>query len=164
MELYKEKYFDHRTWILENMAAVGLTMQETIIVLLIDLGNQYNEAISVEYLAKKSGSTNQEVDAIINSLFNKGLLTIKASGKKIIFDISNLFIMRPSAIQSDDIFELFETEFKKPLSQNQMVRISEWLRIYDKDSIIDALREASINEKLSLSYIEKILAAHEKDK
>ncbi len=164
MELYKEKYFDHRTWILENMAAVGLTMQETVIVLLIDLGNQYNEAISVEYLAKKSGSTNQEVDAIINSLFNKGLLTIKASGKKIIFDISNLFIMRPSAIQSDDIFELFETEFKKPLSQNQMVRISEWLRIYDKDSIIDALREASINEKLSLSYIEKILAAHEKDK
>ncbi len=47
MELYKEKYFDHRTWILENIAAVGLTMQETVIVLLIDLGNQYKEAISV---------------------------------------------------------------------------------------------------------------------
>ncbi len=71
--------------------------------------------------------------------------------------------MKPSAIQSDDIFELFETEFKKPLSQSQMVRISEWLRIYDKDSIIDALREASINEKLSLSYIEKILAAHDNE-
>lgn len=55
------------------------------------------------------------------------------------------------------LFELFETEFKRPLTQVELVRLSDWSREYDQQLIIYALREAAINEAYSFNYIDKIL-------
>lgn len=55
------------------------------------------------------------------------------------------------------LFELFETEFKRPLSQMELQRLSDWSREYDQQLIIYALREASISQAFSFNYIDKIL-------
>ncbi|HAH93673.1 MAG TPA: hypothetical protein DCM01_07500 [Dielma fastidiosa] len=56
-----------------------------------------------------------------------------------------------------DLFEIFETEFKRPLSQFELQRLSDWSREYDQQLIVYSLREASINNAYSFNYIDKIL-------
>ncbi len=55
------------------------------------------------------------------------------------------------------LFELFEDEFKRPLTQVELMRLNDWSREYDQQLIIYALREASINKAFSFNYIDKIL-------
>lgn len=56
-----------------------------------------------------------------------------------------------------DLFEIFETEFKRPLTQIELQRLSDWSREYDQQLIVYSLREASINNAYSFNYIDKIL-------
>ncbi|WP_244925856.1 DnaD domain-containing protein [Dielma fastidiosa] len=56
-----------------------------------------------------------------------------------------------------DLFELFENEFKRPLTQIELQRLSDWSREYDQQLIVYSLREASINNAYSFNYIDKIL-------
>lgn len=58
---------------------------------------------------------------------------------------------------NEELFELFETEFKRPISQVELMRLSDWSREYDQQLIVYALREASINNAFSFNYIDKIL-------
>ena len=53
--------------------------------------------------------------------------------------------------------ELFEEEFGRPLSPNEMEKINEWNRDNEKKLIIFALREASAYGRLNFPYIDKIL-------
>lgn len=55
------------------------------------------------------------------------------------------------------LFELFETEFKRPLTQIELQKLSDWSREYDQQLIVYSLREASINNAFSFNYIDKIL-------
>ena len=55
------------------------------------------------------------------------------------------------------VFDLFESELKRPLTQKDMERISDWNRTYEKKMIILALREASMYQKVTIPYIDTIL-------
>lgn len=57
-----------------------------------------------------------------------------------------------------NLFELFETEFARPLSQREFQLLSDWSELYDEKLISYALREAVIYEKRSFDYIERILS------
>ncbi len=66
-------------------------------------------------------------------------------------------------IEKNDLFTLFEKEFRRVLSQKEITTIAEWDRIYGYDKIVDALRIAVINrmmtdKEISFNYIGKILA------
>ena len=52
---------------------------------------------------------------------------------------------------------MFETEFQRPITQVELVRLSDWSREYDQQLIIYALREAVIKEAFNFNYIDKIL-------
>lgn len=54
-----------------------------------------------------------------------------------------------------DLFELFENEFKRPLTQIELQRLSDWSREYDQQLIVYSLREASINNALVLTTLTK---------
>ncbi|MBQ1468881.1 MAG: DnaD domain protein, partial [Solobacterium sp.] len=87
-------------------------------------------------------------------------LDIKASSKRIRFVLDGLFeanTARDRSVMDVSLFELFEQEFGRTLSQKEMQKISDWNREYERKQIIDALREASTYQKLSLSYVEAIL-------
>ena len=55
------------------------------------------------------------------------------------------------------IFQQVEQEFKRPLSSNEIDKISYWVDLKGERYFYHALREASMYGKLSVSYIDKIL-------
>ena len=87
-------------------------------------------------------------------------LTIRASGGNVAFRLDGLFstdTAKEKNVLDASLFETFESEFRRTLSQQEMEKISEWSRTYDKKLILEALRQASMYQKLNLPYVEKIL-------
>lgn len=158
MKIYQRRYFDRRSWILENISSLNLNSNEVLILLLIDYFNQYNEALNINTLSKGSNMEKTVVDDTISSLISKGYLVLLTDNEQVIFNIDNIFEAKNEMIENNDIFEIFEAEFGRVLSQKEASTISEWLRIYDYNIIIKALREALIYNKKSINYIDKILA------
>lgn len=158
MKIYQRRYFDRRSWILENISNLNLNSNEVLILLLIDYFNQYNESLNINTLSKGSNMEKTVVDDTISSLIFKGYLVLLTDNEQVIFNIDNIFEAKNEMIENNDIFEIFEAEFGRVLSQKEASTISEWLRIYDYNIIIKALREALIYNKKSINYIDKILA------
>lgn len=160
MKWYEQNYVNHRDWILDNLQFLGMDAKETVLVLLIDFMNEHHMKITMEELHKRSGFSNEEVDQTISVLCAKKYLEIQASSRSVRFLLNGLFetdVARDERILDSSLFDTFETEFGRPLTSNEMAKISEWNRTTDKKMIIYALREASAYQKKSLSYIEKIL-------
>ena len=91
----------------------------------------------------------------------KKYLEIKAANNgDIRFVLNGLFetdVARDEKIMDSSLFDLFESEMGRTLSQKEMQKIAEWNRTTDKKMIFYALREVSAYQKLSFSYIDKIL-------
>ncbi|MDI9540524.1 MAG: DnaD domain protein [Bacillota bacterium] len=163
MKVYQKRYFNRRNWILENIGKLKLNSNEALILLLIDYFNQYNEPQNINTLSKSSNMEKIVVDDTIASLISKGYLILVTDDGKIKFNIDNIFEVKNEMIEKSDIFDIFESEFGRILTQKEASIISEWLRIYDYNTIIKALREALIYNKKSINYIDKILAKGLKD-
>lgn len=160
MKWYEQKFVNHRDWILDHLTQLGLKPNELTVVLLIDFMNEHHEKITVDDIAKKSNMSVNEVNSVVSVLCAKKYLDIKASSKYVRFLLNGLFeadIAQEQSAVDSPLFDLFETEFGRPLSEREMSKISEWNRTTDRKLIIYALREASAYQKLRLSYIDSIL-------
>ena len=167
MKWYETNYVNRKDWVLDNLEYLGLDEKQTLIVLLIEFLNEKRIPISLELLQKKSGLSKEEVDQQISILCAKKYLSIKASAKQIKFLLEGLYdidVAKEENVLDSSLFETFEREFGRPLSNNEMVKISEWNSIFDKKIILYALREASAYQHLSLAYIEKILSSWKEKK
>lgn len=60
------------------------------------------------------------------------------------------------------LFDMFEREFARPISQPESQRLYDWQQHYDDKLIRYALREALIQRKLSFNYIDRVLMNWEK--
>lgn len=161
MKWYEQKYVNHRDWILDNLQLLGMSSDETVMVLLIDFMNEHHEKITMEALSQKSGLSMEKTDEVISVLCAKKYLEIRVSSQSVHFLLNGLFetdIARDERILDSSLFDIFESEFKRPLTNNEMQKISDWNKTTDKKLIIYALREASAYQKMSLPYIEKILS------
>ena len=160
MKWYETNYASHRDWIFDNMENLGLSNDEVMVALLIDFCNEKKVKISIEALAKKMHSDFESINQILNSLCAKAYLVIKTSGKGIRYDLSGLFeinVEQRVRIQEGSLFDLFESEFKRPLSRKEMEQVNEFLKQWDKKQVVHALKEASMYQKVSMAYIHKIL-------
>ncbi|MCR5228952.1 MAG: DnaD domain protein [Solobacterium sp.] len=160
MQWYEQRYVNRRDWVLEHLELLGLTAQETVIVLLIDFMNDNHMDISIDALHKKSGFTETEVDQIISVLCAKKYLEIRVSSKSVAFRLDGLYstdTAKEERVMDLPLFETFESELKRPLNQREMEKISEWNRKIDRKMILYALREASAFQKLSIPYIDSVL-------
>lgn len=156
---YQENYFNRRNWLLENIGNRDLTAQEALVVLLIDYHNEFSKGITLQQLSHDSHLDLQQLDVVLNSLCNKGYLSI-ITKNKVSFIIDNIFEDKKVEKQvSENIFELFEEQFARPLSQREATILSEWVNLYPSDKIIMALREAVIKQRVTFNYIDKILAS-----
>ncbi len=156
---YQENYFSRRNWLLENINTLQLTPQETVILLLIDYDNEFKETITLEKLAEQSNMDEKEVDKTLSELVEHQYLQIKATKNKIKYDIDGIFNKKEELKVPSDIFEMFENEFKRPLSQKETMTLARWLQQYSQKSIVLALREAVKYNKLNFAYIEKIVTS-----
>lgn len=160
MKWYEQNYVNHRDWILDHLELLGLDTREALLVLLIDFFSEHHLEISLDTLAAKTGMTSEEVNQEISVLCARKYLEIRASNQKITYRLDGLFnadTARDRRIMDSSLFDVFETEFGRPLTQQELQKISDWNRTSDRKLILYALREASAYQKLNLPYIEKIL-------
>lgn len=161
MKWYEQKFVNHRDWMLDNCQLLGLDSNELVLAMMIDFFNEHNDPISMEALHQKTGMTLEEVDRTISVLCAKKYLEIRASAANVCFSLNGLFetdVARSERVLDSSLYSVFESEFGRPLSNQEMEKISDWNRTTDKKMIIYALREASAYQKLNVAYIDRILS------
>ncbi|WP_390409681.1 DnaD domain-containing protein [Lacticaseibacillus jixiensis] len=164
-----------------HYAQSDLTHSELIVYLFLSRwGQQHQEAPAPDALAQAVKMTPAAVYQTINSLLKKqavALVSVQDNAGHSVdqYDVTPLLRRLLAAPQTtvvntqqpdDDVtvFNQIEIEFGRPLSPIEQQTISDWLNIdhYDPAIILLALREAVINQKYSLRYIDRILIAWEK--
>ena len=150
---YQKKYFNKMYWIFEEMENLNLSHVELCFVLLIQYLNESNTQIDFDILKNKLKMDEEQVDEMLDKLNQKGYLTLDVTANGFKIDIDGIFKMENEVHFESNIFDLFESEFKRPLSSAELRRISDWLNIYDEQSIKFALRDACLRNKLNFDYI-----------
>lgn len=156
---WKEHYVNRRDWIFEHLEELALHSEEALTILLIDYMNQHDMNISHGILAEKLKKNSEEIDNLLSVLTAKGYLQIGFQERKIAFSIDGVFTsLQKKTIDFDEsLFDVFESEFGRTLSQMELQRMSDWLQIFDQKLIQYALREAIMFDKKSFDYIDRIL-------
>ena len=157
---YKQPYFNRRTWILENFDKLNLSNDEVVLLLLIDYAKELKKPISYEYLVSKLNIDSKKIDKIIEKLVSKKYLTISPNSKGVSFDIDGLFEFDPEKYEiseNKDVYNVAEDLMKRPLSPNELQKLSDLLNEFKSNEIIDALRMAEAYRKASIAYVESIL-------
>lgn len=157
---YKQSFFDRKNWILENFDKLSLTSDEVLLLLLIELAKDNKEQVSYDYLKQKMNYDGKRVDEIVASLVNKTYLSIKPTNNGIIFDIDSLFEFDPEkyeTIDAKDVYTIAEELIKRPLSGNEVQKLSDLVNEFSQDKVIDGLRVAEAYRKNSIAYVESVI-------
>ena len=155
---WNRNYVNRRDWMLENLSSVNVNPSEFVILQMIDFCNSNRLELSMERLVDQTGMDVSVVNQSIASLNQKGYLVVRAVGHVIEFNIDGVFKNHEQEeYVNKDLFEIFESEFGRLLSQADLMTLSRWSQLYEEDMILDALREAIIAQKVAMQYINGIL-------
>lgn len=158
MKWYEQKCVNKRDYLLEHLEEYALNHSELIMLLMIDFLNQNQIMITHDSLSKKLNISKNEVDKILTDLMNKQYLGISIKDGSMVYSFDGVFEIESRNAEFDQsLFDTYEQEFKRPLSQSELTRLSEWMNQYEKKLIKYALLEAIIYNALSFDYIERIL-------
>ncbi|QIK69983.1 DnaD domain protein [Erysipelothrix sp. HDW6C] len=156
---WNKSYINRRDWILENLGALKLSANQTLILLMIDFMNEQGQPITLEDLAGRCAMDVSEIDTTIHDLIRGNMLSIKVQPESVKFVMDGLFQDGISyEYVNESIFAVFEGEFGRLLSQNELMMLNGWLSKYQEEEILDALRSAMVYKKVSMNYINSILA------
>lgn len=180
------KWWEQGQTIIENgllthYRILGLNSEELIFVIqLKSYLDQKQYFPSMSEIADRMGLTESKVFSVLHDLIQRNLVVINtekdSSGKD--FDRYTLtplyrklaHILEKSTLQTQEtekdinLLEIFQQEFGRLLTPIEMQTIGEWMDKdrYQTELILEALREAVLNQKYSLRYIDRILMSWEK--
>ncbi|MEE0830198.1 MAG: DnaD domain protein [Longicatena sp.] len=157
MQWWNQRFVNRRDYILENLETWNLNTREILMILLIDYFNEHLIPLTLEILAQKMHLTINEVDLLLQSLQEKGYVCMDIIQGRLVFMIDGMFEDKKKDSLDGSLFDLYESEFGRPLSQSEMQRLSDMRQHYEEVMIVNALREASIHDCKKFDYIEKIL-------
>ncbi|MER2130869.1 MAG: DnaD domain-containing protein [Carnobacterium inhibens] len=165
--------------LLAHYNEVGLNTEQLVLVLqlksFIDAGNDFPDT---DIISKRMQITSSDVFKLIHELINKKLLVIETGknqdGKTrdsyrldllwnkltlVISQRENQQRVEKQHLSEQELFQLFEAEFGRPLSPIEMQTIGMWLDDdhYAIELIELALREAVLNQVYNLKYVDRIL-------
>ena len=165
--------------LLTHYKSLGLSNEQLILVLqlksFIDAGNDFPDT---EVISKRMQISSSDAFQMIHELINKKLIIIETEknneGKTrdsyrldllwdklamVISQQENQQRFEKQHLSEQDLFQLFEAEFGRPLSPIEMQTIGMWLDEdhYAIELIELALREAVLNQVYSLKYVDRIL-------
>ena len=167
--------------LLTHYRILGLNSEELIFVIqLKSFLDQKQYFPSMSEIADRMGVTESKVFSILHDLIQRNLVVINtekdSSGKD--FDRYTLtplyrklaHILEKATLQTEEaekdinLLEIFQQEFGRLLTPIEMQTIGEWMDKdrYQTELILEALREAVLNQKYSLRYIDRILMSWEK--
>ncbi len=170
--------------VLDNYRKIGLTNEEFLLWLQLfryrAAGNSFPD---LTIIANHMNFSQQEIYYLLNQLVQKQMIQIvstKENSGKIVdqYDL-NLIFNKISLLKEQEkmkqtkqkeqekireLYQSFEAEFGRPLSQIEFQRIGQWLDDdhYQVELIQLALREAVLNQAYSLNYIDRILLSWER--
>lgn len=177
MKFESSKALDFEYLLLEFYKTLNIQEREVITILMIEhLLKQGNDFITSDLLALKMKYDIKEIDASLSILFTKGYLEYKEvnnelhtsldSLKKSLFKTFEKTIFTEEEISKNEIieekrkiiFDAFMTSFNRNLSPIEISRIDSWIeQDVDQTIILDALKDASNREKLSVMYIDRLI-------
>ncbi|MDO4701587.1 MAG: DnaD domain protein [Erysipelotrichaceae bacterium] len=163
---YKLTYVNRRDWILEHFDYLNLSSLEGMLVLLIDYLNANHCDIDYQLLSKKLNLKEEEIDALVSTLVAKNYLAIQVMNQGVQFCLDGLFdteVNKEKTALNSDLFQVFQREFGRPLSNNEMVKLTDFISNYQSAFILEALKYALMYQKVNMAYIEKILMNWKKD-
>jgi len=146
-----------------------LNLTEKEVIFLIHLINKNDLEFNPILLAQELNIDMTEVLKIIGELNNKDILKIDhAIENNIHKEVINLdliynklgflLVNDKEEEKENNLYDLFEKEFGRTLSPMEYEIINAWVDNYDKNIIIEALKEAVYNNVSNLRYIDKILS------
>ena len=177
MKFESSKALDFEYLLLEFYKTLNIQEREVVTILMIEhLLKQGNDFITSDLLALKMKYDIKEIDASLSILFTKGYLEYKEvnnelhtsldSLKKSLFKTFEKTIFTEEEISKNEIieekrkiiFDAFMTSFNRNLSPIEISRIDSWIeQDVDQTIILDALKDASNREKLSVMYIDRLI-------
>ena len=163
-KMYKEKNFLINTLVLKNVRNLKIDIDELLLLLyFINVEESLDLAKIKEYIS----FTDEEILNVYSNLLAKGLIEVKTSknngifSEKISLDVfyDKLILGAKEEVKSnEDIYSKFENEFGRSLSPMEYETINRWISSGVKEElIVEALREAVINNVRNLRYIDKII-------
>lgn len=163
-KMYKEKNFLINTLVLKNVRNLKIDIDELLLLLyFINVEESLDLAKIKEYI----NFTDEEILNIYSNLLAKGLIEVKTFknngifSEKISLDVfyDKLILGAKEDVKTnEDIYSKFENEFGRSLSPMEYETINRWISSGVKEElIVEALREAVINNVRNLRYIDKII-------
>ena len=167
--------------LLKHYRAIGLNNEE--LIFLIQLQSYLDEKSyfpNMAEIAERMGANESEVFSILHHLIQTKNILIQTekdqNGKdedryslyplysKLAKYLSQKEHAEVSKKEDINLLEIFQQEFGRLLTPIEMQTIGDWLDKdrYAKELIMEALREAVLNQKYSLKYIDRILLSWEK--
>ena len=165
--IIKNKDYIIRPFLFKIIKENNLDINETL--LLIYLTNQEHPELDLNLINKVTSLNNNEILAAFSSLTDKNLINTKISkdGERVIEEISLDEIYKLAATNinkkvskdsEENIFEIFEREFARPLTPMEFEFINQWINSGMNEELIkEALKEATYNGVSNLRYIDKII-------
>ncbi|MDE5630660.1 MAG: DnaD domain protein [Bacilli bacterium] len=166
----KGKDFVVKNFLIKVATELKLSLNETL--LLIYFLNQEEPTLNIQNITNNIYLTEEEIMEAFTRLMGINLISVEVikmrdGTRSEIISLDNIFKHVTSEItknhqesQKENLFDVFESEFARPLSPMEFELINDWLiQGIDESLIIAALKEATYNGAKSLRYITKILLA-----
>ena len=164
----KEKDFVVKNFLIKVATELKLSLNETI--LLIYFMNQEEPTLNIKNITSNVYLTEEEIMEAFSRLVGINLISMSVvknndgtrseiiSLDNIIKQVSTDITKKHNVEIKENIFEIFEREFGRPLSPMEYEIINDWIsQGTSEELILEALREAIYNGVKSLRYISKII-------
>ena len=161
---FNASYINQIELAVSRFPQLALTHEQFSVVLAILLLQRNNEIISVSAICNQTKLSKEKVNEILAVLSSKAYLTIKSQKNRIEFNLDGLFLEAEENIMSLDnnLFTLFEQEFGRVLTRNEVQMLASLQANYNQEKIEDALRKTLNNDVRSINYVAKILSKADK--
>lgn len=170
LEILKKRDYVVPSFLIEKYNTLGIN--STDVILLIYLINQ-NTPIVCDY-QKISSDLNVDLMTVmtkIEGLKSKKIIEVElkknnASKLEEYINLDLLYnkvflefidVKEEKSDEADNIFSMFEIELGRTLAPTEYEILNSWLEQYNKDIIIEALKEAVISDVKNFRYIDRIL-------
>lgn len=155
--VWNMSYFDRRSYLLDNYAELALNENDLVLIMMLDLMNCSCEVIDIKQLSLKLKRDEKAVMDDLGRLIKEKKIELINKNGKIYYSLRPLFEEDELAQIPQSLFDLFSDQFKRPLTATEMDKIGQWMKEYDHEFIVCALREAVIYNKMNFRYINSIL-------
>ena len=147
---------------------LNLSLNEFLLLLYFD--NSYDVVFDMKVIAKTLNMKEEDVINAYGSLMAKKIINVKAekdgfgkiresvSLENFYSEIRSDYKSREKENTKTDIYEIFEKEFGRTLSNTDYEIINAWIESGFNEELIEAaLKEAVYNGALTLRYVDKVL-------